>query len=185
MIGDTQTHVIDYLLAHRLAQCSIRACDDTAWFVREAWPSPATGATCTEGDLTAGQTLSLTAESDQLVLFGIDVRLAGAPKGRAAPADPETVAGRRSLRKGVLIGAALAGIPLSLWAVFEPATPPIPIRTGGRSSPSGLWSRLSTSSARSQPSSGGLPTSGNRQQLVYLVRLNAFPRGPLPQAPVH
>jgi len=41
-----------------------------AWFVREAWPSPATGTTCTEGDLTAGQTLSLTAESDQLVLFG-------------------------------------------------------------------------------------------------------------------
>ena len=29
-----------------------------------------TGTACTEGDLTAGQTLSLTAESDQLVLFG-------------------------------------------------------------------------------------------------------------------
>jgi NAD kinase len=40
------------------------------WFVREAWPSPATGTTCTEGDLTAGQSLSLIAESDQLVLFG-------------------------------------------------------------------------------------------------------------------
>jgi NAD kinase len=41
-----------------------------AWFVREAWPSPATGTTCTEGDLTAGQSLTLSAESDQLVLFG-------------------------------------------------------------------------------------------------------------------
>jgi NAD kinase len=41
-----------------------------AWFVREAWPSPATGTTCTEGELTAGRSLSLTAESDQLVLFG-------------------------------------------------------------------------------------------------------------------
>jgi NAD kinase len=41
-----------------------------AWFVREAWPSPATGTTCTEGALTSGQSLSLTAESDQLVLFG-------------------------------------------------------------------------------------------------------------------
>jgi hypothetical protein len=40
------------------------------WFVREAWPSPVTGTTLTEGDLTAGQTLRITAESDQLVLFG-------------------------------------------------------------------------------------------------------------------
>lgn len=41
-----------------------------AWFVREAWPSPATGTALTEGDLTPGQSLSITVESDQLVLFG-------------------------------------------------------------------------------------------------------------------
>jgi len=41
-----------------------------AWFVREAWPSPATGTACTEGELASGQLISLTAESDQLVLFG-------------------------------------------------------------------------------------------------------------------
>jgi len=40
------------------------------WFVREAWPSPATGTTLTEGTLTATDTLRITAESDQLVLFG-------------------------------------------------------------------------------------------------------------------
>jgi NAD kinase len=41
-----------------------------AWFVREAWPSPATGTTATEGDLAAGQELALSAASDELVLFG-------------------------------------------------------------------------------------------------------------------
>jgi NAD kinase len=41
-----------------------------AWFVREAWPSPATGTTCTEGEVAAGQQLALTAATDHLVLFG-------------------------------------------------------------------------------------------------------------------
>ena len=39
------------------------------WFVREAWPSPATGTGCTEGTLGSGEQLLITAESD-LVLFG-------------------------------------------------------------------------------------------------------------------
>lgn len=41
-----------------------------AWFVREAWPSPATGTACTEGELLADQSLSIGVISDQLVLFG-------------------------------------------------------------------------------------------------------------------
>ncbi|SDG84251.1 NAD(+)/NADH kinase [Klenkia brasiliensis] len=41
-----------------------------AWFVREAWPSPVTGTTCTEGLLGAGEELAVTVESDRLVAFG-------------------------------------------------------------------------------------------------------------------
>jgi hypothetical protein len=41
-----------------------------AWFVREAWPSPATGVTLTEGVLGEGAPLSVTVESDRLVAFG-------------------------------------------------------------------------------------------------------------------
>jgi NAD kinase len=41
-----------------------------AWFVREAWPSPITGASLTEGVLEAGETLRITVASDQLVVFG-------------------------------------------------------------------------------------------------------------------
>jgi hypothetical protein len=44
--------------------------DRLAWFVREAWPSPATGTACTEGTLSTGQEIEVTAESDRLVLFG-------------------------------------------------------------------------------------------------------------------
>jgi NAD kinase len=57
-----------------------------AWFVREAWPSPATGTSLTEGDLTAGQSLTVSAESDQLVIFGdgIETDAIPLPWGQAA-----------------------------------------------------------------------------------------------------
>ncbi|HET9380422.1 MAG TPA: hypothetical protein VFP69_06295 [Streptomyces sp.] len=40
------------------------------WFVREAWPSPATGTSLVAGELTATAALRLTAESERLVAFG-------------------------------------------------------------------------------------------------------------------
>jgi hypothetical protein len=39
------------------------------WFVREAWPSPTSGTTLVGGRLAAGARLTLTCESEQLVVF--------------------------------------------------------------------------------------------------------------------
>ncbi|MDQ1633584.1 MAG: hypothetical protein QOJ32_393 [Frankiaceae bacterium] len=43
---------------------------ELAWFVREAWPSPSTRTTCTEGVCGPGQALELLVRSDRLVAFG-------------------------------------------------------------------------------------------------------------------
>jgi hypothetical protein len=50
-----------------------------AWFVREAWPSPATGTSATEGDLGVSQQLRLTVASDELVLFGDGIEADAVP----------------------------------------------------------------------------------------------------------
>ncbi|MFH8801265.1 hypothetical protein ACH4F6_16955 [Streptomyces sp. NPDC017936] len=44
--------------------------DRLLWFVREAWPSPATGTSLVAGELAAAARLRLTVESERLIAFG-------------------------------------------------------------------------------------------------------------------
>ncbi|WNM30829.1 hypothetical protein RKE30_10600 [Streptomyces sp. Li-HN-5-11] len=44
--------------------------DRLLWFVREAWPSPATGTSLVSGELPAPARLGLTVESERLIAFG-------------------------------------------------------------------------------------------------------------------
>ncbi|MFF0200024.1 hypothetical protein [Streptomyces sp. NPDC005017] len=44
--------------------------DRLLWFVREAWPSPATGTSLVAGELPASRRLRLTVESERLIVFG-------------------------------------------------------------------------------------------------------------------
>ncbi len=55
--------------SHSQMQLPAPAESRLAWFVREAWPSPATGTELTEGEVVDGA-LTLTVESDRLVAFG-------------------------------------------------------------------------------------------------------------------
>ncbi|MFI2105369.1 hypothetical protein ACH436_18905 [Isoptericola sp. NPDC019693] len=47
-----------------------RSEDRLGWFVREAWPSPGTGTSLTEGVVEPGGEVALTVASDRLVVFG-------------------------------------------------------------------------------------------------------------------
>jgi len=44
--------------------------DHLRWYIREAWPSPSTGRTLTDGTLAADENLEFVVASDNLVLFG-------------------------------------------------------------------------------------------------------------------
>lgn len=79
------------------------------WFVREAWPSPATGTTLTEGALGPEQGLVVVAESD-LVLFGDGIETDAVPLGW-----------------GQAVTVSIAGRPLRL--LLSPSDP------SGRSAP--------------------------------------------------
>lgn len=66
------------------------------WFVREAWPSPATGTTRTEGLIQPDQDLTITAESD-LVIFGDGIEQDAIPLTWGQPATVRVAAARLNL----------------------------------------------------------------------------------------
>ncbi len=69
-----------------------------AWFVREAWPSPATGTTLTEGRLATGAALQVVIEMDSLVAFGD-----GLENDRLTPSWGQTVILRTAQRQLALV----------------------------------------------------------------------------------
>jgi NAD kinase len=68
------------------------------WFVREAWPSPTTGATLTEGLLAEGAELRVLVQSETLTVFGD-----GIEADRLTPAWGQTVSLRASSRQLTLV----------------------------------------------------------------------------------
>jgi hypothetical protein len=69
--GTGATGWLASLSAGRRASPTLPAPDEAAlaWFVREAWPSRATGATLTAGTLGAAEPLTVVCESERLVIF--------------------------------------------------------------------------------------------------------------------
>ena len=72
-----------------------------AWFVREAWPSPATGRSLSFGALAAGERLEIVAESELLVAFGD-----GIERDRLSIAWGQRLAVAASDRRLALVAAA-------------------------------------------------------------------------------
>lgn len=58
-------------IARSIGFSPLPAADEAAlcWFVREAWPSPATGVSAVAGRLTGDEHLEITCESERLVVF--------------------------------------------------------------------------------------------------------------------
>ena len=75
----------------RASALSLPAPDESrlVWFVREAWPSPSTGTTCTEGELTTSP-LTVEVESDRLVAFGdgLEADTVALTRGQTATLSP-------------------------------------------------------------------------------------------------